>query len=145
MNVSMRADYGLRALVDLAIHYGQPPVQTSEIAFRQAIPEPYLDQLLTALRRAGLIHSRRGPHGGHSLAQAPDQILLGRVIGFLEGPCSPVDCLEKPDACLRSSACAQREIWQSVREATEKVLDSVSIGELALRQSRLDNQAVYYI
>ncbi|MBI2908567.1 MAG: Rrf2 family transcriptional regulator [Chloroflexi bacterium] len=144
MKVSMRADYGLRALVDLAMHYGQHPVQTSEIASRQAIPEPYLDQLLTALRKAGLIQSRRGPHGGHSLVREPDRILLGEVVTALEGPCSPLDCLDKPDACLRSGVCAQREVWELVRRATQNVLDSVSIGELALRQSRLESQAVYY-
>ena len=61
MKVSMRGDYGIRALVDLADHYGEGPVQSREIAERQYIPEPYLDQLLTMLRKAGFIHSRRGP------------------------------------------------------------------------------------
>ncbi|MFH1485390.1 MAG: Rrf2 family transcriptional regulator, partial [Chloroflexota bacterium] len=98
----MRADYGLRALVDLAMHYDESPVQTSEIASRQSIPEPYLDQLLTTLRKAGLIHSRRGPRGGHSLAREPGQILLSEVINTLEGPCAPMNCIDNPETCPRS-------------------------------------------
>ncbi|MFQ5861407.1 MAG: RrF2 family transcriptional regulator, partial [Dehalococcoidia bacterium] len=85
MRVSMKVDYGVRALMDLTQRYGQGPVQTSEIAQHQGIPEPYLDQLLTTLRKAGFIRSRRGPGGGHTLAREPEAISLGAVINALEG------------------------------------------------------------
>ena len=73
MKVSMKGDYGVRALVELAHHYGEGPVQSAAIASRQAIPEPYLDQLLTSLRRAGFIRSVRGPQGGHALIRDPHE------------------------------------------------------------------------
>ncbi|HEY6103691.1 MAG TPA: Rrf2 family transcriptional regulator, partial [bacterium] len=76
MKVSTRAEYGLRALIDLATHYGEGPVQSREIAARQGLPEPYLNQLMTSLRRAGLVSSKRGPAGGHSLAKPPEAINL---------------------------------------------------------------------
>ena len=76
MRVSMRLDYGVRALVDLAQNYGDGPVQTSEIATRQGVPEPYLDQLLTSLKKVGFIQSRRGPHGGYTLALEPSKLRM---------------------------------------------------------------------
>ena len=74
MRVSTRSDYGLRALIELAGHYGRGPLQSSEIALRRHIPEQYLDQLLTSLRKAGFIRSVRGPSGGHELVRPPTDI-----------------------------------------------------------------------
>ena len=85
MKIPMKVDYGVRALVELAGHYGERPLQTAEIASRQAIPEAYLDQLLTTLHKFGLIRSRRGPQGGHTLAKDPMDIDLGMVMATLEG------------------------------------------------------------
>src|SRR4051794_22155275 len=76
VRISTKGDYGVRALVELAHHYGEGPVQSAEIAGRQGIPEPYLDQILTTMRRAGLIRSVRGPQGGHTLARPPAEIHL---------------------------------------------------------------------
>src|SRR6266496_2551683 len=104
----MRSDYGARAVVDLARHYNRGPVQSADIAARQAIPEAYLEQLLTTLRKSGLIRSTRGPHGGHELARSPAQIRFGDVIAVLEGPLVPLDCLNDPDACPKSPTCAMR-------------------------------------
>ena len=70
MKVPMKVDYGVRALVELAMHYGEGPVQTAEIAYKQGIPEAYLDQLMTTLNKFGFVVSRRGPQGGHRLASA---------------------------------------------------------------------------
>ena len=85
MKVPMKVDYGVRALVELAQRYGSGSVQTVEIAERQSIPEPYLDQLLATLGKFGFIRSRRGPQGGHVLAKAPHEISLGMVMAGLEG------------------------------------------------------------
>jgi len=79
MRVPMKVDYGVRALVELALHYGEGPVQTAEIAYRQGIPEAYLDQLMTTLNKFGFVLSRRGPQGGHRLASDPVDIDLGMV------------------------------------------------------------------
>jgi len=134
MRVSTKGDYGIRALVELAHHYGQSGfVQSSEIAARQGIPEAYLEQLLTVLRRAGFIRSVRGPQGGHALIRHPDEIRVGEVITFLEGPIVPLDCLDEGSQCSRLGGCAQREMWEEVRDAILDVLGRTSIGELAAK------------
>ena len=81
----MRSDYGAHAVIELARRAGQGPVQCAEIAACQKIPEAYLDQLLSSLRRVGIVRSVRGPHGGHELARDPRQLTLGDVVTALEG------------------------------------------------------------
>ena len=85
MRISTKGDYGVRALIELSHHYGEGPLQSAEIAARQRIPEPYLDQLLTTLRKAGFIRSVRGPQGGHALIRRPEEVRLSDVIRSLEG------------------------------------------------------------
>ena len=145
MKVPMKVDYGVRALVDLAQRYGGGSVQTVEIAERQSIPEPYLDQLLTTLSKFGFIRSRRGPQGGHVLAKAPNEISLGMVMAGLEGTAAPLDCIAEPTECTLSSICAQREVWRSVEEAVHSVLSSTTIADLANRQKWLQSRGTYQI
>lgn len=146
MKVSTKGDYGVRALVELAHHYGQGPVQSAEIASRQEVPEPYLDQLLTTLRRAGFIRSVRGPQGGHALIQEPAEVRLSDVMVALEGSLAPIACVDDPDACTRTGGCIQREVWERVRDATQEILDSVSIGDLAQKEREQEhNGGRYYI
>ena len=145
MKVPMKVDYGVRALVDLAQRYGDGSVQTVEIAERQSIPEPYLDQLLTTLSKFGFIRSRRGPQGGHVLAKAPSEISLGMVMAGLEGTAAPLDCIAEPTECTLSSICAQREVWRSVEEAVHSVLSATTIADLANRQKRFESRGTYQI
>ena len=134
MKVSTKGDYGIRALIELAHRSGEArPTQSSEIAARQNIPESYLEQLLTTLRRAGFIRSVRGPQGGHALIRDPKELRVSEVIVALEGSILPIDCLEDSSACSRGGGCAQRDMWQAVREAILAVLDNTTIGELAER------------
>jgi len=145
MKVSMKSDYSLRAVLDLASHSGEGPVQSADIAARQGIPEPYLEQLLTILRKAGLVKSVRGPQGGHLLARPPEQISVGEVIVAMEGSVAPMRCVEATDACSLSSTCAQRELWKEVNEATQKILDSTTIGSLLDREASRLRKTMYYI
>lgn len=85
MRLSMKTEYGVRAILELAANGGRGALQSAEIARRQAIPGPFLDQVLMTLRRAGLVISTRGPHGGHSLARRAEDIRLDEVIECLEG------------------------------------------------------------
>jgi len=85
MRLSMKTEYGVRAIVELAANAGRGALQSGEIARRQVIPGPFLDQVLMTLRRAGLVQSTRGPHGGHVLARSPEDIRLDEVIACLEG------------------------------------------------------------
>ena len=145
MRIPMKVDYGIRALVELAQHSTDGHVPTAEIARRQEIPEPYLDQLLGTLQKFGFIRSRRGPQGGHALAKSPGEINLEMVMATLEGTGEPLVCLEDPGECGLSSACAQREVWQTVGDTINSVLRSTSIADLANKQQRLAGRGMYYI
>jgi Rrf2 family cysteine metabolism transcriptional repressor len=137
MKVSARAEYGLRALIDLAQHYGQGPVQSHEIAARQGLPEPYLNQLMVALRNAGLVSSKRGPSGGHALARAPQQISLRDAFSVLEGSSAPWWCVEEaePD-CVYAAGCGLRPVWQAINAAVEQVLTDLSLADISQRVRR---------
>ena len=141
----MKTDYAVRALIDLAQRYGQGQVQSGDIAARQAIPEPYLDQLLTMLRKAGIIRSVRGPQGGHALARAAAQITLGEVVLALEGSLAPAGCLERPGECHQAPGCAIREVWQEWQAASLHLLEGVTIADLVERQSRHQLAITYHI
>jgi Rrf2 family protein len=144
MRVSMKGDYGVRALVELAHHFGEGPVQSAAIAGRQSIPEPYLDQLLTALRRAGFIRSIRGPQGGHALIRDPRELKLSEAIGALEGSLAPIGCLDDPEGCPKTSSCCLRPVWQEIEQATLRILEGITIADLAERE-RAGNVARYAI
>jgi Rrf2 family protein len=144
MKVSMKGDYGVRALVELAHHFGEGPVQSAAIASRQSIPEPYLDQLLTSLRRAGFIRSVRGPQGGHALIRDPHDLKLSEVIVALEGSLAPIACLDDPEGCRTTTTCSLRPVWQEVEAATVKVLENITIADIAERE-RAGNVARYAI
>jgi Rrf2 family protein len=134
LKASTKGDYGIRALIELAHHYGEGPIQSAEIAARQRIPEPYLDQLLTTLRRAGFIRSVRGPQGGHALIRRPSELNLREVVEALEGSLSPIDCLDKSSQCSQGGGCAQRVLWEEIREATIAILERTTIADLAARE-----------
>jgi Rrf2 family protein len=145
VKLTMKSDYGLRAILDLAQHYGQGPVQCSTIARRQDIPEDYLDQLLIAMRKAGLIRSVRGPQGGHLLTRPPAQIMMGEVIQALDGSLAPMECVSDPGSCNQSSCCALREVWIKVDEYTQQLVMSTSVEELARRHHTVPAEAMYEI
>ena len=141
MKIPMKVDYGVRALVVLATHYGNGSIHSAEIAAKQSIPEAYLDQLLTTLHKHGFIKSRRGPQGGHVLAKDPSEIDLGAVVSSLEGNVSALDCLYAPDECILSHSCAQREVWMDVEQIMHDKLASITLADLVVRQRRLAESA----
>lgn len=132
MKVSSRAEYGLRALMDLAAHYGEGFVQSHAIAARQGLPESYLNQLLTSLRRAGLVTSKRGPTGGHSLSRPAAEIHLREAFEALEEGTSPWWCVEVDDPdCAYAPGCGLRPMWLAIKVATEGVLDRLTLQDLS--------------
>jgi Rrf2 family cysteine metabolism transcriptional repressor len=145
MRIPMKVDYAVRALLELADTRGSSTKQSSEIAQRWNIPAPYLDQLLTALRKAGLVTSLRGPQGGHALARGASSITVLDVFEALEGPITPIDCLEDNARCSFSRACAIQEVWSEVQASVSTVLGSVTIADLAEKQAAATQPAMYYI
>ncbi len=146
MKVSTKGEYGLRALIELAHHFGEGTVQSAEIAARQEIPETYLDQLLTTLRKAGFIRSVRGPQGGHALIREPEDLKLSEAMVALEGSLAPSACVDDPGSCSKDGGCIQRDVWVRVRDATRDILESVSIADLAEKDTEAKNgSGRYYI
>jgi Rrf2 family transcriptional regulator, cysteine metabolism repressor len=129
MHISAKGNYGLRAVLDLALRYGQGSVLSADIAARQQIPEAYLVQLLNLLGKAGVVRSVRGPKGGHQLVKRPEEVCVGEVLAALEGP---VDLLGKGDA--RGSDALDndvlRDIWVAVENAINGVLSAVTFADL---------------
>ncbi|MBX5491116.1 MAG: Rrf2 family transcriptional regulator [Chloroflexi bacterium] len=144
MKISMRSDYGARALLYLAERYGEGPVQSAEIASRQAIPEAYLEQLLTVFRRAGLIRSVRGPAGGHLLARHPRDIRLREIVAVMEGPTPRLSCCNEY-GCQVLPNCVLAEVWHELERATREVLDSVTLQDLLDRQEAAQRRVMYHI
>ncbi|HEX6512136.1 MAG TPA: Rrf2 family transcriptional regulator [Chloroflexota bacterium] len=141
----MKVDYAVRALMELADTHGAATKQSAEIAGRWNIPAPYLDQLLTALRKAGLVASVRGPQGGHALARPAATISVRDVFEALEGPLQPIDCLEDNARCSFSRACAIQDLWSEVQSTVSQLLGSVTIAELSDKQAAATRPAMYYI
>jgi Rrf2 family transcriptional regulator, cysteine metabolism repressor len=139
MRLTMRSDYGAHAVIELARRAGQGPVQCAEIAACQKIPEAYLDQLLSSLRRVGIVHSVRGPHGGHELARDPRQLTLGEIVTALEGPVVPHEFVHgpAPEGDDWGSACAVRNAWLAATEASQRVLDRTTIQDLLEEQLQI--------
>ncbi|NOZ06584.1 MAG: Rrf2 family transcriptional regulator [Chloroflexi bacterium] len=142
MKISTKGEYGTRALLELARYYGKGPLQSSQIADRQQIPENYLNQLLIILRRAGLIQSIRGPQGGHQLSRPPAEINLAEALRALEGPTAPRDCVEEGiQDCSLYDICAIRDVWYDVKQATDRVLNAVTLEALSHRQEKRNQAA----
>jgi Rrf2 family cysteine metabolism transcriptional repressor len=131
MKISTKGEYGIRAMLELAHRYGEGYVQSSEIARVREIPENYLYQLLITLRKAGLIRSRRGPQGGHMLARSPERISLAETVIALEGPVTPVACVQHDiDECPFGEACAVRDVWKLIADSTLHILQTTTIADL---------------
>jgi len=137
----MRSDYGAHAVIELARRAGQGPVQCAEIAASQKIPEAYLDQLLSSLRRVGIVRSVRGPHGGHELARDPKLLTLGEIVTALEGPVVPHEFVHGPaaedDGEGWLAACAVRDAWLAATEASQRALDQTTIADLLEQQVQI--------
>jgi len=145
MRISTKGDYGVRALVDLALHSEDGPVLRADVARRQHVPEAYLDHLLAQLRRDGFVRSTRGPGGGHQLARPAEEICLLHIIESLEGSIAPLACLEDAPAGGDTEACAQQWVWREIYDYTRTRLASVSIADLAARErERVRQRAITY-
>ena len=134
MKLSTRGRYGLRALLDLAVHQGEGMVLLKDIARRQEVSLPYLEHLITPLITAGLVKSTRGARGGVLLIRPPAEVKLTEIVLLLEGSIAPVDCVNDPKACSRAASCVTRDIWIQIKDAMTQVQDSTTLQDLVERQ-----------
>ena len=131
MKLSTRSRYGFRAVLELAVAYGDKPLQIKTIADHEDISSKYLEQLMSILKSAGIVRSIRGPKGGYLLAKDPKEILLSEIFLSLEGPVLHVECLEHESHCAKCSDCVTRKVWVKVQTAMMDVLESMSLSDLA--------------
>ena len=139
LRFSTRSEYGLRALLDLAIHGNGAPITANAIAERQEMPLHYLEQLLSSLKKAGIVRSTRGPRGGFELARSPTEVNLYEIIACLEGGVIPADCLNEGGAavCNLISVCAVRNVWKRVADAIAGTLLALTLDDVRQEQVEL--------
>jgi len=133
MQFSKRSEYGVRVMTELAVHYGFGPLSLTEIARDQDMPLPYLEQIVAPLRRAGLVISHQGVHGGYELSRTPSDIVMSEVIDVLEGTMAPMLCAPLDGAtmlCGREGMCGSKELWRRVRDAVCEALRTTTLAEL---------------
>lgn len=136
MKLSTKGRYGVKAMVDLALHYGDTPVSIKTISQRQNISEYYLEQLFSPLRKAKLIKSVRGAQGGYVLNSAPKDITVAEVMYVLEGPIEISDCIEGSE-CDKTDYCATRLLWEKIKNSIDEVMESITLQDIVDDYNRL--------
>ena len=135
MKISTKIRYGTRAMLELASHYGEGPIELKEIARRENVSVKYLEQVIVPLRTAGLVKSVRGPKGGYSLAKPPSEVCLKDLVEILDGPIHLIECLNDPKACHKIPSCVTRDIWKEVSEAIGGIFHSITLEDMVKRRS----------
>jgi Rrf2 family transcriptional regulator, cysteine metabolism repressor len=136
MWVSTRAQYGMRALVEIAMQ-GEVAVSLKTVSERQGISLHYLEQIIAVLRRAGYVESTRGAYGGYRVAKSLTAINALEVTELLEGSLAPVACLEAEDNCERVGDCSTETLWRRVDVAVREVLRSTTLAQLVAERELL--------
>lgn len=134
MKVSTRGDYASRALLSLALHADDGrPNSVRDIADRTGLPQPYLEQILLALKGAGLVRSKRGVGGGYILARPPAEISLAEIVGAVDGPIAAGDFGEPHanGACDHEGQCVLLAIWGDMGARMRELLNSISLADIA--------------
>ena len=131
MLVSKKCQYALRAVFELALRNSDGPVKIHEIARSQDIPVRFLEIILNQLKHAGFVQSRRGKVGGYFLARTPDELTVGQIVNFVQGPLPPVD--EQPNSTIRGNH-TFKHLWAEVNGAVRGIYDKTTIDDMVKRE-----------
>lgn len=139
--ISKRTQYGLKAMLALGSRYGTGPVLIATLSKQEGIPTNFLELILRDLKGAGLLESKKGPHGGYQLSRPPSSITIGTLIRAMEGPLAPLPCASETafrpcEECPDVESCGTRIIMRQVRDAIANVLDKTTLAD-AIRQSEM--------
>src|SRR5277367_1988604 len=154
MKLSKRGEYALRALIDFGIAYelGRPLLKIGELVEKERLPVKFLEQILTQLRGAGFIETKRGKAGGYFLAKPPKEISLGKVIRLIDGPLAPISCVSvtayERCTCPDEAHCGLRMLMLDVRNAIARILDRYVLGDvvdITLRKMRRDGVPIPFM
>lgn len=129
MKLSTKGRYGLKAMFDLALNYGDQPIALSSIAERRNISLSYLEQLISQLKKAGVVKSIRGAQGGYILNGTPSEISVGKVLRALE-QLAPVDCVTDDYDCSSSDFCVTRVVYQKILDSILETVDNISLQDM---------------
>jgi Rrf2 family cysteine metabolism transcriptional repressor len=141
MKLSTRGRYGLKAMFQLAIHYGEGPVPLKNIADEQNLSENYLEQLVSALRKEGLLNSVRGAQGGYMLSKPPKDITVGNILRILEGNLAPADCvIDEGYECENEESCVTKLVWVRIRDSIDEVIDSITLQDMLNESKMMDTK-----
>ena len=147
MLLSTKGEYGVRCMLDLALHYGQGPVSSRDISKREGISKNYIEQLFVRLRHAKLIKSVRGPKGGYLLISQPRRIRIGDVVRALEGSIAAAHCVQpqnSKDLCERISTCVLYSLWKRLTDKINEVLDSTTLEDLCKEGVKLSKHRLVH-
>jgi Rrf2 family protein len=140
MRLSRRSEYGLRALTDLVRQGPGVTVPLATLAVRNNLPPKFLEQIMSSLKRGGIVRTTLGAHGGYAIADDPSSISIGRVIRLLDGALAPLPCVSlryyAKCSCPDEGTCALRDVMLDVRDATLAILDEESLADMAAREGR---------
>lgn len=142
MKLSTKGRYGLRAVLDLALHCDTEAVTLGSIAERQDISVSYLEQLIAKLKKAGIVDSIRGAQGGYMLAKPMTDISVGDILRALEGDLNPVDCAEvtgKERVCAESDSCVTKYVWKRISDSINNAVDTLFLSELVEESRQMKN------
>ncbi len=144
MKISFKGDYALKIILDLAVSWNQGITPIREISRRQDIPERFLEQIITTLKRGNYIKTVRGQRGGVYLAKPPSKITMGEIIRLVEGPTSPITCVSRSGYahCDFESRCALRGVFMEVRNRINEVVDAVTFQDLVEKTRKLEARDV---
>jgi Rrf2 family iron-sulfur cluster assembly transcriptional regulator len=134
VKVSTRGDYASRALLSLALHADESgPTSVRDIAERTGLPQPYLEQILLALKGAGIVRSKRGVGGGYILAREPALITLGEIVSAVDGPIAVGDfgAPHEDGACDHEGQCVLLAVWAGISSQIRAHLDSFTLADIA--------------
>jgi Rrf2 family protein len=131
MHVTAKADYAVRAVVELADSSQSSPRKVEDVAQAQGIPVSFLENILTQLRSSGVVRSQRGPEGGYWLAHPANEVSLAQVIRAVEGPLVGVRGQRPEEIEYSGSAEALQQVWIALRANLRKVLDEVTVADVA--------------
>lgn len=130
MQLTLKGDYAVRVIVDLAAQPAGSTVRTVELGRRTGVPQAYLSKIIQALARVGLVRTQRGTRGGIALLEEPQAITLRQVIEAVEGPIYLNRCLVRPGLCPRDRFCPVHPVWARIQAIVTQELDSVRVGDL---------------
>ncbi len=140
MKLSTRSRYGVRLLFALALNYKNGNMLLKEISKKQDISEKYLSNIIVLLRRANLVNSERGAHGGYTIAKKPSNITIKEIVDVLEGRPYLIECIENNKVCKKKELCPSQELWKNLDNEISKFLQSITLQNLVDNFNKKQNK-----